>query len=111
MNPAVLHAQRIAERFLNGLRLRRKRAYVALFHGDNGKPTPMADIVLGDLRDFCRARETTFDEDPRTHALLEGRREVWLRIAGHLHIDEATLTGLDAERPNMNQGDDDDRYD
>lgn len=104
-NPGMLRAQRMAERFLSGMRLRRKRAYVAVFHGDDGRPSPPADIVLADLRDFCRARETTFDEDPRTHALLEGRREVWLRIAGHLHIDEATLAGLDSERPDMNQGD------
>ncbi|MFZ4687856.1 MAG: hypothetical protein ACOYLS_01330 [Polymorphobacter sp.] len=104
-NPAILAAQRMADRYLNGLRLRRKRAYVGLFHGDRGTPSPDADIVLADLRDFCRARETTFDEDPRTHALLEGRREVWLRIAGHLHIDEATLTGLDSNRPTMSEGD------
>jgi hypothetical protein len=104
-NPMIMQAQRMAERFLNGARLRRKRAYVSLFHGNNGKPTADADIVLGDLRDFCRARETTFDEDPRTHALLEGRREVWLRIAGNLHLDEAALFGLDAERPTMSEGD------
>jgi hypothetical protein len=102
-NPLILRAQRMAERFLNGVRLRRKRAYVGLFHGADGLPTPDADIVLGDLRDFCRARESTFEEDPRLHALLEGRREVWLRIAGHLHIDEAALAGLDANRPNMDE--------
>lgn len=102
-NPMLLQAQRLANRFLNRIRLRRKRAYVGLFHGDDGKPTPDADIVLGDLRDFCRARETTFEEDPRLHALLEGRREVWLRIAGHLHIDEAQLADLDADRPNMDE--------
>jgi hypothetical protein len=102
-NPLVLRAQRAAERFLNRVRLRRKRAYVAVFHGRDGTPTPEADIVLGDLRDFCRARESTFEEDARLHALLEGRREVWLRIAGHLHIDEAQLAGLDASRPSMDE--------
>lgn len=102
-NPTMLRAQKMAQRFINGLRLRRKRAYVAVFMGADGKPTPEADIVLGDLRDFCRARETTFDADPRVHALIEGRREVWLRIENLLNIDEAALAGLDSERPDANQ--------
>lgn len=106
INPTFLHAQQRAQRFLNGLRVRRKRAYVALFMGDDGTVTPDADIVLADLRDFCRARETTFDADARTHALLEGRREVWLRISGYLTINEATLAGLDRGRPSI-EGDDD----
>lgn len=48
-------------------------------------------IVMQDLAKFCRAHEPTFHPDPRVHALLEGRREVWLRIQQHLELDEQTL--------------------
>jgi hypothetical protein len=37
-------------------------------------------MVLEDLAQFCRANQSCFDPDPRIHAVLEGRREVWLRI-------------------------------
>jgi hypothetical protein len=37
-------------------------------------------MVLEDLAKFCRADQSCFDADPRIHAVLEGRREVWLRI-------------------------------
>jgi hypothetical protein len=46
-----------------------------------------ADAVLKDLEKFCKANESTFNPDPRIHALLEGRREVYLRIK-----DYTTLT-------------------
>ncbi len=42
--------------------------------------------VLKDLAKFCRAHETTYHPDPRIHAVLEGRREVWLRIQEHLQL-------------------------
>lgn len=42
--------------------------------------------VLRDLAHFCRAHETTFNSDPRLHAVLEGRREVWLRIQEQLKL-------------------------
>lgn len=51
-----------------------QRAYSAVFG------SPIGKIVLEDLARFCRAVETTFDVDPRRHALLEGRRETFLRI-------------------------------
>lgn len=50
------------------------RAYALAFGSPAGK------AVLADLIPFCRAIETTFHEDPRLHAALEGRREVFLRI-------------------------------
>lgn len=37
-------------------------------------------VVEFDLRRFCRADVSSFNPDSRAHALLEGRREVWLRI-------------------------------
>lgn len=48
-------------------------------------------IVLADLARFCRANTTTFHPDPRVHAALEGRREVFLRITNHLNLTPAQL--------------------
>ena len=42
--------------------------------------------VLEDLARFCRANETTFAADVRASAVLEGRREVWLRIQNYLNL-------------------------
>ncbi len=50
------------------------------------KKSPNAQRVLKDLAVFCRAHDTTFHPDPRIHAVLEGRREVWLRIAEMLEL-------------------------
>lgn len=71
----------IAVRFLR----RRAHAYQVTFTG------PLAEEVLADLARFCRATESTFHLDPRAHAVAEGRREVWLRICHHLHLDEHQL--------------------
>lgn len=62
----------------------RRHAYKSVFGSVFG-PVVMADLVK-----FCRGTETTFDSDPRIHALLEGRREVLLRIAQltNLSFDE-----------------------
>ena len=48
--------------------------------------SPAGQEVLKDLLKFCRARKTTFNADPRVHAALEGRREVWLRIEDHIGL-------------------------
>lgn len=53
-----------------------------------------AQTVLRDLARFCRANASTFHEDPRAHALAEGRREVWLRIQNHLNLSPAELFRL-----------------
>ena len=52
---------------------------------------PMGEAVLADLSRFCRATESTFHPDARIHAVLEGRREVWLRIRAYLDLDDETL--------------------
>lgn len=67
---------------------RRRTAYVKTFKG------PFADEVLLDLAKFCRANASTFHEDPRAHAVLEGRREVWLRIQHHLQLSDEQLWAL-----------------
>lgn len=51
-------------------------------------------MVLRDLAKFCKAHETTFNEDPRKHAALEGRREVWLRIEQYAKLDEQEILNL-----------------
>lgn len=68
---------------------RRRTAYVKTFlHNAFGQE------VLADLARFCRAKESTFHPDPRVHAVLEGRREVYLRIAQHLNMTDDELWAL-----------------
>lgn len=74
----------------------RQHAYRTTFKG------PQAEVVLKDLARFCRAHETCFDPDPRVHAGLEGRREVFLRIAQHLQLDQPRLWELYSGRPREN---------
>ena len=50
-----------------------------------------AKNVLKDLESFCRANESTFNPDPRIHAVLEGRREVYLRIRDQLVLSNDEL--------------------
>lgn len=69
---------------------RRRYAYQKVFDREN----VYLEEVLKDLARFCRAHETTFNSDPRAHALAEGRREVWLRIANHLNLSEDELWKL-----------------
>lgn len=62
----------------------RRRAYLQVFNPNN---VFLAE-VMADLARFCRAEESAFHQDPRAHALLEGRREVYLRIQDHLKLSE-----------------------
>lgn len=50
------------------------------------KQSVHTNLVLKDLAKFCRAHQSTFHPDPRMHAVLEGRREVWLRIEELLQL-------------------------
>ncbi len=70
----------------------RKRAYQLVFG------SPAGQEVLADLAEFCRANTTCFHADPRLHAVLEGRREVWLRITRHLHMTSNQLFELGTGR-------------
>lgn len=65
-------------------------AYKFIFKPDDR----WAKIVLLDLAKFCRAHESTFDADERKHAVMEGRREVWLRIQRHIQLTEDQLMDL-----------------
>ena len=66
----------------------RKRSYQLTFGA------PVAHSVLRDLAKFCRANETCFHSDPRIHAALEGRREVWCRIQNHLNLSPSELYAI-----------------
>lgn len=68
----------------------RQRNYQGVFD----KESPTVQAVLADLSKFCRANESTFDTDPRIHALLEGRREVFLRLTAHLDLGSQDLWEL-----------------
>lgn len=70
--------------FLQG----RQKAYQQTFNN------PIGRQVLEDLSKFCRATESTFHNDARLSALLEGRKEVWLRIQEHLGINSEELFKL-----------------
>lgn len=69
---------------------KRRMAYQLTFQKNNYA----AQEVLIDLARFCRASETTFHPDARLSAVLEGRREVWLRIANHLNLTSEQLFAL-----------------
>jgi hypothetical protein len=87
---------------------RRKYAYRRMFMGENGQLNADGQAVLADLAKFCRATASTAvvnpisrSVDPLATAMAEGRREVWLRIMAHLHIDDRVVF-------NLNQSEDQD---
>ena len=79
--------------------LRRKRAaYLRTFYGDLNEPHPEAARVLSDLKKFCGVTKPGIVVSPKTgivdsHATTyrAGQRDVYMRIAGFLGIDEKTL--------------------
>ena len=58
------------------------------------RKSPYVETVLKDLAVFCRAHQSTFLPDPRAHAVLEGRREVWLKIQEYIHMSPEELYRL-----------------
>lgn len=61
----------------------RKQAYEQVFNPES----IFVQRVIADLSKFCRDKKTTFHSDARLSALLEGRREVLLRIMYHSKLD------------------------
>lgn len=78
---------------------RRRLAYVRVFDENN----VFRQEVLKDLARFCRATQSTFHPDPRVHAMLEGRREVWLRIQEQLNLSLEELYDLHAIKQKQEQ--------
>lgn len=67
----------------------RRASYAKTFDNPAGKK------VLADLRRFCRADVPTADvNNVHTTFLLEGRREVYLRILSHLNLTEEDVYNL-----------------
>lgn len=74
---------------LNPFLRRRAAAYAKVFNNPEGRK------VLADLRRFCRASVPTADvNNVHTTFLLEGRREVWLRIQSLLQLTDEEITNL-----------------
>lgn len=71
---------------------------------NQGVLTGDAERVLSELREFCRADTpcATFDKnghyDTHATAVLQGRREVWLRITRHINLTDDELLKLRGER-------------
>lgn len=82
---------------------KRKYAYRRMFLGDDGLNAD-GELVLADLAKFCRANSSTAvvspvsrAVDPIATAMAEGRREVFLRIVAHLHLDERVKINLNED--------------
>lgn len=65
---------------------KRKAAYLTTFK------TGLGAEVLADLAVFCRAFDTTAVGNDMT--MLEGRRQVWIRIMKHLNFNPEELAVL-----------------
>lgn len=75
----------------------RKRAYALCFG------SPAGNEVLMDLVRFCRAAESCVVPGDRDRTnVLEGRREVFLRISQHMHLSTDQLFAL-YDRRNIQQ--------
>ncbi len=81
---------------------KRKYAYRRMFLTESGQLSPDGEIVLADLKKFCRATASTVvvspvsrSVDPIATAMAEGRREVWLRIMAHLHLEDRAVINLE----------------
>lgn len=79
----------------------RSRSYCLTFQVEQ----PANVYVLEDLARFCRANESCVIPGDRDKTLvLEGRREVWLRIQQHLHLTPEQLFALfNADYPKINR--------
>lgn len=80
----------------------RRHSYQRIFLTDEKGLKRDAQVVLADLKRFCRAMSSsicvspvTGQVDPVATAAAEGRREVWLRIVAHLHLDDKTTINLE----------------
>lgn len=76
----------LAKRYLTS----RRAAYQRVFT----RPNIDVQIVLEDLAKFCRAYESTFHVERSASDRLDGRREVWLRLAHHLQLTDDQIWDL-----------------
>lgn len=69
----------------------KKTAYQIVFGQADPVRQAAVQAVLTDLRKFCRFSQSTWSEDQRHHARLEGRREVILHIDDWCKLPEEEL--------------------
>jgi hypothetical protein len=67
-----------------------QKYYRATFNDEQGR------LVLGDLAKFCYATQTTYAAG-KNHEVLEGRRQVFLRIMDMLKIDIEEVYNIEKE--------------
>lgn len=92
-DPNIDRARRLALNMLRRMAVVRAGSYKRVF-APAGAVGRDQEIVLADLRDHGFATKTTFHADPYEHGRRAGRREMWLRIAQHLNLDEAAVQKL-----------------
>lgn len=79
----------IAKEFL----FKRRRAYRRVLGASSTDPDIL--LILADLAKFCHADKSTSSPfGDRASAVLDGRREVWLRIQQHLNLSEEDLWAI-----------------
>jgi hypothetical protein len=69
---------------------KRKIAYTRVFDAQS----PFTRVVLSDLEKYCCAYQSTFHKDERVCLILQGRRDVFLRIAENLNLDLEDIYNL-----------------
>lgn len=79
----------------------KRQSYRRMFLRDDGSLTPDGEVIMRDLRKFCRATTSTAmmspirgAVDPIAMAIAEGRREVFNRINEYLHLSDRTIHNL-----------------
>jgi hypothetical protein len=89
---------------------KRRQSYRRLSMDADGRAHPAAEVVLADLKRFCRADTSTMGVspvsraiDPMAVAMAEGRREVWNRIQSYLHMADREITQLTEENEEARQ--------
>lgn len=83
---AALDKDRITEteaQTLQYLRVRQE-AYRRMFSGEAQDGD--AEIVMRDIKAFCRGDTSTYHDSERVHVLLTGRQEVYMRIMDHMRL-------------------------
>ena len=94
------------------LKYRQAQAYRRMFdlNGPDGMGREV-ERVLADLAEFSHANKSTANGTPEDMPVLEGRRQVYLRILQYLHFDETTLRRLKTVHDQYFNRSDDDEYD
>jgi len=79
---------------------RKRQAYRAVFRPADHRQSVAVDIVMADLRNFCRGTSTPAVVgangaiDPIATGIAIGRQEVWHRIVSNLHLTDADIYRL-----------------